>query len=308
LMTSYQRLQPGWFNRYLRNPNAFRPRTVMPAAWPDGVAAFKTILDGDTDKQIEAIWYYLSLGTSAADPSGIRAISTKIPVNGQTVNYRGRSRVAGFRGIAVGLPERLSYAFNAETGTLAAIWQGDFIGVNWSGQGSGDFNPASEPLTLAQDVSFAQLESESSPWPLMPAMTKEARTNPDPLYPKNVGYQFLGYDLDIANVPTLRYRFGSIEIADRSVALRTEEQIRLQRVLELDSPEPQTVWFRALTGNITRESERVFQRDSLQLTIPDTETRLRPLVSDPAQSELLLQIELPQGKSTLEFIYEPLNK
>ena len=40
LMTSYQRLQPGWFNSYLRNPGAFRPRTIMPTAWPDGVAAF----------------------------------------------------------------------------------------------------------------------------------------------------------------------------------------------------------------------------------------------------------------------------
>ena len=30
LLTSYQRLQPGWFNSYLRNPGAFRPRTIMP--------------------------------------------------------------------------------------------------------------------------------------------------------------------------------------------------------------------------------------------------------------------------------------
>ncbi len=32
LLTSYQRLQPGWLNSYLRNPGAFRPRTVMPTA------------------------------------------------------------------------------------------------------------------------------------------------------------------------------------------------------------------------------------------------------------------------------------
>lgn len=35
LLTSYERLQPNWFNSYLRNPGAFRPRTVMPTAWPD---------------------------------------------------------------------------------------------------------------------------------------------------------------------------------------------------------------------------------------------------------------------------------
>lgn len=244
LPTSYQRLQPGWFNSYLRNPGAFRPRTIMPTAWPNGVAAHKTILDGNTDTQIEAIWYYLSLGTSAADPSGIRGVSTKLTVDDQAKTYRGRSRVAGFRGIAVGLPEKLSYAFNAETGTLSAIWQGDFIGVNWSGQGSGDFNPSSEPITLAQDVSFVQLADDKTPWPLMPVMTKEARTNPNPLYPKNVGYQFRGYFLGESLIPTFQYRSGTIAIEDRSVAVGSDEQRQLKRVLQFDSPTPQTVWFR----------------------------------------------------------------
>lgn len=304
LPTSYQRLQPGWFNSYLRNPGAFRPRTIMPTAWPNGVASHKTILDGNTDRQIEAIWYYLSLGTSAADPSGIRGVSTKLTVEDQAKTYRGRSRVAGFRGIAVGLPEKLSYAFNAETGTLSAIWQGEFIGVNWSGQGSGDFNPSSEPITLAQDVSFVQLADEHAPWPLMPVMTKEAQTNPNPLYPKNVGYQFRGYFLGESSIPTFMYRSGTIEIEDRSVA----EQTRLKRVLQFDSPMPQTVWFRALTGDFSQESDRIFRSGRLRLTIPKAETKLRSLSDEPKRSELLLRLQIPQGKSSLEFVYEPLKK
>ena len=308
LLTTYPRLQPGWFNSYLRNPGAFRPRTVMPTAWPNGIAAHKTILDGNTDRQIEAIWYYLSLGTSAADPSGLRAVSTKLTVDDQAKTYRGRSRVAGYRGIAVGLPEKLSYAFNAETGTLSAIWQGDFIGVNWSGQGSGDFNPVSEPITLAQDVSFVQLADENAPWPLLPVMTKEARTNPNPLYPKNVGYQFRGYVLGESSIPTFLYRSGTIEIEDRSVATGAEEQQRLTRVLQFESPMPQTVWFRGLTGDINQESERVFRSGRLRLTIPQAEAKLRSLSDEPKQSELLLRLLLPQGKSSLEFLYEPLKK
>lgn len=308
LLTSYPRLQPGWFNSYLRNPGAFRPRTIMPTAWPNGIAAHKTILDGNTDMQIEAIWYYLSLGTSAADPSGIRGVSTKLTVDDQAKTYRGRSRVAGFRGIAVGLPEKLSYAFNAETGTLSAIWQGDFIGVNWSGQGSGDFNPASEPITLAQDVSIVQLADENASWPLMPVMTKEAKTNPDPLYPKNVGYQFRGYFMGESSIPTFMYQSGMIEIEDRSVAAGSEEQRQLKRVLQLDSPSQQTVWFRVLTGDIIHESDQVFRSGRLRLTIPVTETKLRSLSDEPKRSELLLRLELPQGKSTLELLYEPLKK
>lgn len=308
LLTSYQRLQPAWFNAYLRNPGAFRARTVMPTAWPNGRAVFTTILDGDTDRQIESIWYYLSLGTSAADPPGVRGVSTKLEVADRAVLHRGRSRVAGFRGIAVGLPEKISYAFNAETGTLSALWPGDFIHVNWSGQGSGDFNPASDPVTLAQDVSFAQLSSEIEAWPLMPEMTKDARRNPNPLYPKNVGYQFRGYILDEHFVPTFLYRSGAVQMEDTSVAVRTDMTVQLRRVIQLQAPEEQQLWFRALTGDIQKESETVFHTNRLRLTIPNVEALLKPLAETPGQSELLLHLQLPQGKSTLEFLYEPIKK
>ncbi len=306
LMTSYQRLQPGWFNSFLRNPGAFRPRIVMPTAWSNGIASHKTILDGNTDAQIESIWYYLSLGTSAADPSGIRNISTKLDVGSEAKVYRGRSRVAGFRGIAVGLPENLSYAFNAETGTLSAIWKGDFVNVNWNGQGAGDFNPASNQITLAQDTSFVPLADDNSPWPLMPTMSKEARTNPDPLYPKNHGYQFGGYYLDESSIPTFMYRCGTIAIEDRSTAVGSADQQRLVRVLQFDSPTAQTIWFRPLTGDITRESDRTFKAGRLRLTVPNVDIKLRPLPDNPESSELLLKLEIPQGESAQEFLYEPL--
>jgi len=116
--------------------------------------------------------------------------------------------------------------------------------VNWSGQGSGDFNPASEPITLAQDVSLVQFANENAPWPLLPVITKEARTNPNPLYPKNVGYQFRGYYLSELSIPTFMYRTGTIEIEDRSVAAGSEDKRQLKRVLQFNSPMPQTVWFR----------------------------------------------------------------
>ncbi len=308
LLTSYERLQPAWFYSYLQKPSAFRPRTVMPSAWPDGVAAFTTILDGDTHRQIEAIWYYLSLGTSAADPSGVRAVGTKLEVTDTAVIHRGRSRVAGFRGIAVGLPGKLSYAFNAETGTLSAIWEGEFVNVNWSGQGSGDFNPASQPIPLAQDVSFALLENESASWPLLPVMTKEAPTNPNPLYPKNVGYQFRGYFLDEQFVPTFQYRSGNVEIEDRTVSVGGDSSRILRRVMKFDSPTAQTLWFRALVGDITRESDQVFRSNRLQLTVTRGESVLRPVSEESKQSELVLRLQLPAGRSELEVKYELLKK
>ena len=307
IMTTFQRLQPGWFNNFVRNPGAYRPRIVMPYSWPDGIAAHQTILDGDTQMQIEAIWFYLSLGTSAADPPGIHRPETILSVAESIRTYRGRSSVAGFRGIAVGFPEKLNYAFNAETGTLTAIWQGEFIRVDRGGQGSGGFNPAGPAIALAQDVSFLELSAAKAPWTLRPVMTKEVPNNQNPLYPKNLGYQFQEYFMDDSDNPTFVYRSGSIEIQDRSVAVKSDQKLLLQRSFQFNSPIPQSIWYRALTGSIEAESNLVFKTAKLRLTIPTAETLLRSLSDNPESSELLLKLQIPQGKSTLLFTYEPLN-
>ncbi len=304
LMTTTERLTPSWFYHFLCNPNGYRPRTVMPAAWPGGKAVDKSILDGDTHRQIEAIWYFLSLGTSAPDPSGVQAIETKLLVTDAARTYRGRSSVAGYRGIAVGFPEKLNYAFNAETGTLSAIWRGDFVRVDRSGQGSGGFQPASRHVSLAQDVSFYALADEQTPWPLRPVMTKEERANPDPLYPKNRGYQFKGYYLDDSSIPTFMYRSGAIAIEDRSTAGAGKDAGRLMRDLSFDAPTGQTLWFRALTGKIEGESKRQFKTPELRLSIPPVPTALRATFADKNVSELLLELDIPQGKSKLSLTYE----
>ena len=61
-------------------------------------------------------------------------------------------------------------------------------------------------MALAQDVSFYRLADEQTPWPLRPVMTQKEPVNPDPLYPKNRGYQFKGYYLDDESIPTFMYR------------------------------------------------------------------------------------------------------
>ena len=304
MLTFNQRLQPSWFYHFVRDPNAFRPRTVMPTAWPGGQAAHKKILNGDTDRQIEAIWHYLSLGTSAQDPSGTRGTETLLSVTDVTRTYRGRSSVAGYRGIAVGFPDKLNYAFNAETGTLSALWRGDFVQVNRSGQGSDGFNPAGKSIMLAQDLSFDDRADERTAWPLRPVMTKEAPANPDPLYPKNLGYQFKGYYMDDSSIPTFMYRSGNIEIEDRPVAQVVDKKPRLLRKLTFDSPKDQTLWFRALTGKVETESKQQFKTSELRLSIPSMPTVLRPTTADPKSSELLLKFEIPKGKSTRILTYE----
>lgn len=66
-----ERLNWGWFRRYLEDPVALRPGTRMPSFWPEGKAAITSVLGGDTDRQIAAIWAYLSLGKEAPPPPGL---------------------------------------------------------------------------------------------------------------------------------------------------------------------------------------------------------------------------------------------
>lgn len=315
LTTTNERLHFSWFYHFMRDPASFRRGIIMPTYWPGGTAVRTDILAGDTDGQIEAMWYFLSLGTSANDPSGIRAIDSKLRITDKTQTYRGRSGIAGYRGIAVGFPGELNYAFNAETGTLTGLWRGEYINVGRGGQGSGGFNPAARAITLAQDVSFTDLPDENAPWPLRPTMNKEAPVNPDPLYPRNRGYQFKGYFLDDASIPTFMYQIaGDISVQDRSAPVTTAagalatattaEKPTLMRTFKFSAPQAKTIWFRALTGKVEMVSKQQFKTNELRINLPQAPTVLRQLGADKDTKELLLKLDIPKGDSAVTITYE----
>ncbi len=299
LMTSYQRLQPTWFYEYMKNPAKFRPGIIMPSYWPDGKALQTETLEGDTERQLRALWDNFSLGRSARDPSGLRSEPSILKVTDTARTYRGRSNVAGYRGIAVGFPGGMNYAFNAEYGSLSAIWQGDYVRVGWQGQGSGNFDPLGTHLQLSQDVAFLPGAEPPAEWPARPVTTKEQPVNPDPLYPRNHGYAFLGYSLDPSTqIPTFQYRCGEVTIEDTAQSAAKA----LNRSFTFTAPREVTVWFRALTGKISAESKTVFKTADLKVTIGQGTALLRP-TPDGGQ-ELLIKLDLPKGKSNTLIDYE----
>ncbi len=305
LLNSFERLQPSWFVHFMRNPQKYRPGIVMPSFWPGGEAVRKDVLEGDADEQIRALWYYFSLGRSARDPSGIRSIGTDLKVADRVRVYRGRSRIAGYRGIAVGFPGGMSYAFNAEYGSLSGLWTGDFVSVGWGGQGAGNFNPKGRPIELTQDVAFYRLAKEDDLWPLRPRMDKDNPVNPDPLYPRNRGYQFKGYQLDKNGVPTFIYQTGKVVIKDTSVAGVAEAiHESLLRKIEFTAPQAETIYFRALTGRLQQHSETEFTSDAVKLQVPEGAALLR---GEGEKQELLLKLKLPKGKSGIQICYELLH-
>ena len=128
LLASYDRLKPDWFVPFMLNPAKYRPGIVMPSYWGDGQSTDKETLDGNATAQLQAIWHYLSYGQGAPTPSGIGNPGTNLEVEDRPRVYRGRSRVAGYRGFP-SVSGRIHYAFNAETGALSALWKGEFVSV-----------------------------------------------------------------------------------------------------------------------------------------------------------------------------------
>lgn len=307
LMTSYQRLQPGWLNQFLGNPAKFRPGIIMPSYWPDGKAVQTEILDGNADQQIRALWHNFSLGRSARDPSGLRAEDPELIVENTIRTYRGRSDIAGYRGIAVGFPTKLNYAFNARTGALSGIWSGKFITVGWRGQGSGNFSPTVPAIQLAQDVAF--LSEAKNPWPLKPERTKENPVSPDPTYPTQHGYAFLGYTIGENGLPTFRYRSGEVTIADTSIAVRSDSAPILRRTLSFTTAKPTTLHFRALTGKVQAVSKSSYKNELIELSLTASTAQptpdLRKSATPSAIDELILSFDLPAGTSTQTLDYAP---
>ena len=63
------RLQRSYFFRWMRLPAGVDPQTKMPAFWDDsGKSPLTEILDGDAEKQINAVWHYLWLGEKMPKP------------------------------------------------------------------------------------------------------------------------------------------------------------------------------------------------------------------------------------------------
>jgi hypothetical protein len=309
LMSSYQRLTPEWFFAYMKNPGTYRPGIIMPSYWPEGKAVQTEILNGDTEQQLQALWYTFSLGRSARDPSGLKQSDMRLVVKDKAIIHRGRSRVAGYRGIAVGLPGGLNYAFHAQNGSLAAIWRGDFVTVNWKSQGAGDFHPIGPYATLPQDVSFLPQANAPASWPLLPVTTKEAPVNPDPTYPRAHGYAFGGYTLDENDVPTFRYRSGEVMITDvirpHPMVPSSAPSQALRRELIFSTEKETSLVFRVLTGPITALGAGIYQTKELQLRLSGP-AEIRPFAGRDGAQELLLPLALKKGSTTLTLDYAPL--
>jgi cbb3-type cytochrome oxidase cytochrome c subunit len=233
------RLERDWFHRYVLDPQKIRPGTRMPTAWFQGNSPLPKVLGGDTAKQIEAIWVYLSDGNQARLPVGLKQQFLPLIPEKEAIVYRNFIAGAGTRGIAVGYPEKVNLAFDANDLRLAMLWQGAFIDAarHWTDRGAGFEPPLGDNiLNLPAGPSLAVLAKEEQPWP-----NKSA---------KELGFRFQGYRLTADQRPTFLYSFNGVNVEDFPNAVTRKSNPAILRKLTLSGPNTQNnLWFRAAVAD-----------------------------------------------------------
>jgi len=220
LITAHERLRSDWFREYMLDPVKRRPGTRMPNHWPpDQVNPFPEIQKGDPTGQIDAIWTYLSQGDFLALPDGVpQEGGYEILVRDEPVVFRTFMKGVGARAIAIGFPEQVHLAFNAEQCRVVEIWRGAFLNASgaWTGRGGSATNPLSEDVVACgEDFPFKSLEPNG-----------EMMITQSP--PK-----FLGYRLDKQRGPILEYQFEDWSIDEQPLPVLRPAAPGLRRVFNV---------------------------------------------------------------------------
>lgn len=290
LTSMHKRLRRDWFERYLLDPQKYRPGTRMPAPWPNGQSFFPDILDGDTRQQIQAVWQYLSYGPAASIPLGLETDAIELVATKRPVIYRNFIEGAGVRAIGVGYPEHANLAFDADSLGIRLLWQNAFIDASkhWNNRGAGFQGPLGDAiLKFETGLPATTLADANAPWP------KETA--------KSLGWSFSGYKLNPAGQPTFLYAGPSVTFADFPEPVKEGQFPSLKRTIDIENASQSNLTYRALRAPKIEPQENGTYRIDGAWTLA-VESSSKPTVRDSdGQKELL--IPLPAGKSKIVLHY-----
>jgi len=200
-----ERLYPGWFRSLLMDPVALKMNTRMPAFWVDGKSPVKTLYDGDPSAQVDALWSYLSLGSSMPLPRGLVPLpgEYEVEVTDEPVCVGVFMEGVGPRTVCVGLPERVHYAFDVEHSRLALAWRGRFLDARgtWHGRAGQLEKPAGEDvLEFPPGEALMMLDERDDAWPAEVG--------------RAAGYHVLGRSVGVSRRPEFRYSVCGVEVGE----------------------------------------------------------------------------------------------
>ncbi|MGL6095234.1 MAG: hypothetical protein ACRC7O_05445 [Fimbriiglobus sp.] len=254
-----QRVRRDWYDRWMHQPQRLVPGTKMPQNFIDGKSQLTTVLGGDGDAQVEAIWAYLSLGPGLPLPSGIEP-----PGQALVVVVKDRPEIlrtfmpdaAGTKAIAVGYPGGTNLVFDAATCRLGYAWNGNFLDAApvWNNRGGAPAKLLGTKFWTAP---------VGHPWAVTNGKTPPdfAKRSADPAFgfqlPNDEVYagpryvNFAGFSLDAAGNPTFRYLLDGPDGKQAAAVVEKPEPLPvtvaagLSRTFTLDVKPGQTVWFHA---------------------------------------------------------------
>ncbi|HEX6885340.1 MAG TPA: PA14 domain-containing protein [Planctomycetota bacterium] len=252
LATVHERIYPGWFRELLMDPVALKMNTRMPAFWVDGKSPVKTLYEGDPARQVDALWTYLSLGSSMPLPHGLVPLPGEYEVEVYDEPVCVGVFMAGVspRTVCVGLPERVHYAFDVEHSRLALAWRGRFLDATgtWHARAGQLEKPAGEDvLEFPSGPLVARLARPEGAWPSDEDALRSCRV--------------LGRTQDAEGRPVFRYRVGDVVVSESIVPEVSPGGPVLRRVVDLQdsswtpgSP-PWTVDLRLAVGKAIEGSD-----------------------------------------------------
>src|SRR5690606_22442851 len=177
---------------------------------------------GDPDRQIAAMWGYLKSLARQPLPAKIeevRARDYELKPTERPILIRTFMRDAGPHAIAVGFPQQVHLALDADSLRLVSAWRGRFLDAQgtWFVRSAPPADPLGEErITICeQDLLLFARDAEAEP----------AR-------------RFLGFEFDQQGVPTFSYEFGGLHVEDRITpdaappSERSEPQTGLRRRLQ----------------------------------------------------------------------------
>jgi hypothetical protein len=234
----YARMRPEWFLRWLRDPIRIQPGTAMPSF-------FGSMPEGEAAAKMGLIWTALSAGKGMPMPAGFAdPQSFLLAVRDEPLTVRTFMPDSSPRSIAVGLPGKQAYCFDAEECRLRYAWAGDFLDMSpvWGGRGG-------QPAVLLGERYYAA---------------------PD-LFPLRIGEpekvpvrRFRGYAM-VEKLPEFRYELDGVPVRQRIAA--APEGLGLSLSFEL-GPTSGDVWYLAADAPGVSTSSAAGQWEGKRLRVP----------------------------------------
>jgi mono/diheme cytochrome c family protein len=222
LTEMYARVRADWFRRWLREPGRVISGTAMPAF-------FLEMPEAEAGQKIEALLATMSKGKDMPIPEGLgeQALAYLLLVQNEPIVFRTFIQDSSPRSIAVGLPGKQNFVFDASSCRLRYAWSGDFLEVKpvWADRGGGQARILGQRYYTAPDQS--------------PLRFGDAEVEPK--------VAFKGYQL-IKKLPQFLYEVDGVLV--REVIDKAPTGNGLVRNFQIDHPNAD-VWF------VAGESSRV---------------------------------------------------